>query len=265
GADQELIALTRACLSPEAMDRPRDAQAVADGLTAYLDGVQERLHKAELAEAEAKAKAIEEAKRRRLTLALAAKVLLVLSLGGGGWLWVKNERDTRQAQLSRDVNDALNQATTLREKAKAAGTGGAALFAQAREQAQRALALVENGPADSALAAQVRRLQDELDEEEKDRKLLAALEEARLKQAETVVAESRFAEERAVPLFREAFRAYGMAAGEGDPVAVAERIRRRPAALREAIVAALDEWDNLISIPKLMIAEPHREWLRAVR
>src|SRR5258708_29088848 len=43
GADQDLIALTKKCLSPEAIDRPKDARAVADGLTAYLNGVQEKL------------------------------------------------------------------------------------------------------------------------------------------------------------------------------------------------------------------------------
>ncbi len=42
GADAELIALTKACLSSEAVDRPPDANAVAAALTAYLDGVQER-------------------------------------------------------------------------------------------------------------------------------------------------------------------------------------------------------------------------------
>ena len=35
GADAELIVLTKACLCPEAIDRPKDAQAVAEGLTAY--------------------------------------------------------------------------------------------------------------------------------------------------------------------------------------------------------------------------------------
>src|SRR5262249_25165734 len=43
GADHELIALTKACLAAEAIDRPRDAREVADGLSAYLDGVQEWL------------------------------------------------------------------------------------------------------------------------------------------------------------------------------------------------------------------------------
>ncbi len=264
GADAELINLTRACLAPEAVDRPKDAQEVAEALTAHLDGVQDRLRKAELAEAEAKTKAVEEAKRRRLTLVLASTVLLAMALGGGGLLWVKVERDARQIALSRDVNEALNKATVLREQAKAVTAGGAALFAQAREQAQRALALVENGPAESALVAQVKRLQNELDQEEDDRALVAALDTARLAQAETVSGENRFARERAIPLFREAFRAYRLAAGKGDPAAAVARIRERPAPVREALLAALDEWDDLADNPIYRINEPHREWLRAV-
>src|SRR5262249_34299803 len=151
------------------------------------------------------------------------------------------ERDARRAQVSREVNDALNQATALREKSRSATTGSAASFAQAREQAQRALALVENGLVEEVLKAQVKQLQAELDAEEKDHLLVVALEEARLKQAESN-SESRFAFERAVPLFREAFRAYGLPAGEGEPKAVTEQIRQRPAVIREAIVAALDDW-----------------------
>src|SRR5205823_3963158 len=163
----------------------------------------------------------EEAKRRRLTLALAVTVLLAVLAAGGGWLHVKNEREARQAQLTREVNDALNRATALREQAKAADADAPALFAQAREQAQGALALVENGPADETLKAQVRRLQTELDEEEKDRKLVAALDEARLTQAEFDARRNCFAEERAVPKFREAFAAYGLPAGRGEAKAAA--------------------------------------------
>jgi serine/threonine-protein kinase len=263
GADAELIASTKACLAAEAIDRPKDAQAVADGLSGYLNGVQERLHQAELAEAEARAKAVEEARRRRLTLALAATVLLALTLGGGGWLWVKSEHDARQAKMTREVNEALNQATALREQARTAPTGGAALFTQARELVARARALVDNGPADPDLVSQVERLQDDLDEEEKDRKLVAALDDARLAQAETL-SENRFAPERAVPKFREAFAAYGLPAGEGEPEAAAQRIRQRPAAVREAMLDALDEWGSLAADEKLELAEPHREWLRAV-
>jgi tetratricopeptide (TPR) repeat protein len=290
GADPELITLTKACLAPEAIDRPKDAQAVAEGLTAYLDGVQERLHQAELAHAAqvarteaaqetaaqerkareaAQARAVAERQARRLTLALAGTVLLALTLGGGGWLYLKTQRDVRQAQLSRDVNEAVNKATAFREQARTASAGSAALFAQAREQAQRAVALVESGPADDTLKDRVRQLQAELDEEEKDRRLIAALDEARMAPAEALSglrgkSGYRFAKERAVPKFREAFRAYGLAAGKGEPKATAERIRQRPTAVREAILAALDEWDELAGDKTLGITEPHREWLQAV-
>jgi tetratricopeptide (TPR) repeat protein len=234
-----------------AADRPKDAQP------ASLDDIQDRLHQAE------QALAVEKARRHRLTLALAATVLLALTLGGAGWLWVKADRDARRMAVTREVNEALNQATALREQARAANNGRGALLAQAREQAQRALALVENGPADAALAAQVRQLQAELDTEEKDRTLLAALEEARLAQAETLP-ENRFAPERAVPLFRAAFRAYGLPVGEGEPEVAAQRIRQRPAAVREAIFSTLDEWDDLAGNPRLGIPEPQRVWLWAV-
>jgi serine/threonine-protein kinase len=264
GADAELIVLTKACLSPEAIDRPRDALAVADALTAYVDGVQERLHQAELAEAEAKAKAVEEAKRRRLTLALAGTVLLAVTLGGGGVLWVKSEREAHRAQVAREVNEAINRATVLREQANGATTGGAALLARAREQSQRALALAENGPADRVLKEQARQLQADLDEGEKDRQLLVALDEARLAQAETVASKNDFAKDRAVPLFREALWAYGMPAGQGEPAAVAARIRERPAPVREGLLAALEEWIDLANDPRLALTEPHGDWLRAV-
>jgi tetratricopeptide (TPR) repeat protein len=104
----------------------------------------------------------------------------------------------------------------------------------------------------------------EQDEEAKDRRLLAALEAARLAQAETVAGGSRFALERAVPLFREAFRAYGLPAGQGEPAAAVARLRARPAPVRQAVLAALDEWLDLAANPTFPIAEPHRDWLRAV-
>jgi tetratricopeptide (TPR) repeat protein len=197
-------------------------------------------------------------------VALAATVLLALTLGGGGWLWLKADRDAQRVQAMQDVNEALNRATALREQAKADRVGGAALFTQARDQVQRARELLQSSPAVAALQAQVRHLQTELDEEEKDRTLLAALDAARLAQAATAAGEHRFAVERAVPLFREALRAYGLAAGEGEPEAVAERIRQRPRAVREAITATLDEWIELAANPRYKITEPHLGWLKAV-
>jgi tetratricopeptide (TPR) repeat protein len=81
GADAELVALCRVCLSPNPADRPADGQAVADALTAYLDGVQERLQTAQRERAVALAREAEQRKRRKVQLALAATVLLAV-LGG---------------------------------------------------------------------------------------------------------------------------------------------------------------------------------------
>ena len=67
------------------------------------------------------------------------------------------------------MNEATNKATALREQAQAAPVGGALLFAQAREQAQRRWPWSRTARPTAALAAQVRQLQAELDEEEKDR------------------------------------------------------------------------------------------------
>jgi serine/threonine-protein kinase len=277
GADAELVRLALACLAPRPADRPRDARAVAEALTAYLDGVQARLRAAELAEAEARARAAGEAKRRRLALALAGTVLLAVTLGGGGGLWLQADRQARQArlqarqtELTREVNDVLRQVVALREKARTAADG-AAWFAQARERVQRALALVQAGPADEVLTAEVRRVQGELDEEEKDRQFIGAVEAAFLAQGQTVSGRSRYAFERAVPLLLEAFRAYGLAVGEGDPAAA--RLRERPPQVREAFGAALDElivqatdsrYLPKAIEPRYQLSEPQLAWLRAL-
>jgi eukaryotic-like serine/threonine-protein kinase len=72
GAEAELIALAKNCLAAAPIDRLRNAGEVAERMTAYLSGVQDRLRTAELARVEAQARAEEERKRRRITVALAA-------------------------------------------------------------------------------------------------------------------------------------------------------------------------------------------------
>lgn len=65
-------------------------------------------------------------------------------------------------------------------------------------------------------------------------------------QAELAIDGNRFAYEKAVPMFREAFLIYGLPVGTSDPGRAAERIRQRPAAVRDAIFASLEDWDILI-------------------
>jgi tetratricopeptide (TPR) repeat protein len=95
GADAEVVALCRQCLSASPVDRPTDGQAVADALTAYLNGVQERLRAAEVARAGEAARAEEatltaaeaneraKAERRARRIQVIAAGLFLLALAGG--------------------------------------------------------------------------------------------------------------------------------------------------------------------------------------
>jgi eukaryotic-like serine/threonine-protein kinase len=134
GADPELLALTKQCLAPEAADRPRDAQALADGLSAYLNGVQERLQAAQRERAVAVAQEAEQRKRRKVQLALAAAVVALL-LGGGGFAWWRHD----QAQLvrQRDARNADAVAALLDQCEEALRAGDAAKAAVVLEAAGR--------------------------------------------------------------------------------------------------------------------------------
>jgi serine/threonine-protein kinase len=287
GADGELVALARRCLAAEPWDRPRHAGEVAEQVTAYQEAVAERLRQAELARAAeearaaearataaqerkareaAQARALAERRARRLTLALAASVLLTAAAGGGFWWWLRTEREARLGHLQEQVNAALGQATAFRDQARGKTAKEAlALAGRAREQAQRAQALVEGGPPDEDLAARVRALVAELDDDDRDRRFLTELDKAQEDQTVRTPHENRFAMERALPHFRTAFRTYGVPVGEGDPAAVAARFAGRSPVVREAAVAALDEWIRLAENPRLHAAEPHRTWLRQAR
>ena len=95
GADAELVALCNRCLSPAPEDRPADGRAVAEELTAYLTGVEERLRAAEVARgaeaaradeatrtaAQATERARAERRARRALVVGSTLVLLVLVAG----------------------------------------------------------------------------------------------------------------------------------------------------------------------------------------
>jgi tetratricopeptide (TPR) repeat protein len=116
GADAELLQLAKACLAPAPQDRPRDAGAVADRMTAYLAGVQERLRRAEVERAAAQARAAAERRARRLTLGLAAAglALLLLASGAGAWVFQK------QTETAAAVQAALEKAWQFKAEGKPA-------------------------------------------------------------------------------------------------------------------------------------------------
>ncbi|HEV3386818.1 MAG TPA: serine/threonine-protein kinase, partial [Gemmata sp.] len=120
GADAELVALCRDCLSPNPTDRPANGQAVTDRMTAYLNGVQERLQAVERERAVASARAIEERRRRKVQLIAASLVLFVLLAGiAGTTVGLLNAREQRNLADSRNEQLIVANANTENEKTRA--------------------------------------------------------------------------------------------------------------------------------------------------
>ncbi len=124
GAESALIDLAKSCLAPELLDRPRDARIVAERLTDYLAGVQERLRTAELGRAAESARALEavrtaraERRARRLTAGLAAAIFAAIALGGGGTAWVVSARNAQRAAAAHETAEILDRVIVLRARA----------------------------------------------------------------------------------------------------------------------------------------------------
>src|SRR5262249_26582823 len=114
GADAALVQLALRCLAFQPLERPPNAAAVAEVVTAYRASVEQRLRAAELERAAAQAKAVEERKRRRVLLALAGVVLLAVSVAGGVWVWLERQRSDAEQHLLA----ALDSSALLQEQGK---------------------------------------------------------------------------------------------------------------------------------------------------
>jgi serine/threonine-protein kinase len=244
GADAELIALAKGCLSAEPAGRPRDAGAVAAALRAHLDSVGARLRRAELERAAAEAKVSVERRARRLTAGLAAAMLLLLAGAGGGAWWAQQQRREADAR----VGVAIDEAQLLRGQAKEAPLGDAGKYHAALAAAEKAVELARAGPASEDVrreaAALVASLQDEEGAARRDRVLLAALAEVRgPREGPTSQGPlAALAEPSADAQFAAAFRAWGLDVDGVPTAAAAARLKGRPAGVVTEVIAALDEW-----------------------
>jgi serine/threonine-protein kinase len=230
GAEGELIALVKDCLAVEPEERPRDARVVADRITAYLAGVQERVQAAERERAVAVARAIEERRRRKVQLALAASVLALTTLGGLSATYYRQQRQARAAAGAR----VIDQVTTLQTQAVAQP-----------EDIQRwevALAAVEQAdPAGdpntkARLAALQEQIRSGLEAARRDKTLLDRLVDIRSAEADDPDGSDTDAS------YAEAFRAAGIDLAKLAPAEAGARIKGRPASVATALAGALDDW-----------------------
>jgi tetratricopeptide (TPR) repeat protein len=244
GADAELVALCRACLSPDPAGRPKDGRAVADGMTAYLDGVQERLQAAQRERAVAAAREAEQRKRRQVQRALAATLVLAVLGGtaGAGIYLMEAEKErsaaalraaTEQGRLGRN-SDAV--AGLLDQAAGALRAGGPA---RARELLDAAARRADEGGADESFARLARLRAD----------LAVLIELDKVDQVRWITFPKRAV---VAARFRAALAGFGLKP-ESVPAREASA-RVSGSAVRERLVTALDQWLSAEKLP----------WVRAV-
>jgi tetratricopeptide (TPR) repeat protein len=232
GADAELVGLCRRCLSPAPVDRPADGRAVADALTAYLNGVEERLHAAERERAVALAREAEQRKRRRVLLALGAAVLLLLA-GGGAFVWWQDRQATERRAEARNkellanhgVDAALRLIPDLRKQYKF----------QAAEAALAQAVELATGGAPDRLA--------EVEQAQRDLAFVVRLDDIRYRKWIWVSqpgGKGAFNAQVAAPAYRQAFAERGLDLTRLDPAGAAERIAASP--VKAELVAAVDDW-----------------------
>ncbi len=136
GADAELVALCKRCLSADRDARPRHAGEVAKAVAAHLAAVEERARQAELD----RVRAEERRKRRRVHWVLAGAVLLLLAMAVTGAtvarLWQDAEAAKAEAETQRDTADAA-KAEALNQKWIADGAKDAEAKARAAVERER--------------------------------------------------------------------------------------------------------------------------------
>jgi serine/threonine-protein kinase len=268
GADDDLVRLAKACLTPDLAERPRHAGLVAEAVAAYQAQVQQRLQQAEVARGQAEVKAQEERRRRRVTLALAVAVVVLL-LGGSatGWWYLQQAaaQQRRLAEAQQGIATSLNEALKLRAAGLQQVDNPAAwgvTLAAARTALEHARTLLSQEPdlAETDLAQQARQAQAQLEADAKDWQLLAVFDQVRLDQSQLDPQRRHLNLAEAYPRLQQALADYGLAIGGLQPDQARERLRLRSPAVQKHVMAVLEEC--LAWVPKEEVGQ--QKWLAAV-
>ena len=214
GAEPELVALCKRCLSPKPADRPANGGEVAAAVAEFRQAAEARARQAELDRATAEATVAEGRKRRRVQLALAGAVVLLVAGAGGVAVWRAGETRDRRGQV----------AALLEEAEAALRRGDADRAAGVLDTAERA----DDGTATARRAA----AHDDL-------ALLRALD--RVDSFRWTPVRSKFPNDAPVAAeWAKVFAGAGLVPGQTPPAEFAARVTGSSA--EPAIVAALDGW-----------------------
>jgi serine/threonine protein kinase/Flp pilus assembly protein TadD len=191
------------------------------------------------------------ARRNKTGLAVAGLILFFIASLGSGVGWAVRDRAARRSQAAKDLEAALDRAEWLQGEGKRPD----ALAAFARAELLAGAAAMDLDQSERLAV-----LRERLDTEARDQEFIAQFAEIRLRaESEWHEHEFRFSPEAAVPKIREALRKYGMDIGSTSVEESADQVRGRPEAVRQQLLAALDECLSLMPLEDSQA----REWLLA--
>jgi serine/threonine-protein kinase len=213
---------------------------------------------------------------RRKPAVAAFVLVLALLLGGtvaAGFWYVQDRADQagqrlqKAARLESAVDAALGEAVALEKQAHAARANAAqwqALLSAALSAVARAELLLqaEEGSALADLQVRVGQLRAGLDAEEKDRRMVARLDEIILEYIGLDTQQSQLSWRAVLPEFGKEFERYGLSIGQTPPEKAAALIASRPDLAAGRLVAALDRWTWVLGFDPGL--KKDQQWLRAV-
>jgi eukaryotic-like serine/threonine-protein kinase len=254
GAEPDLVALCKRCLSPDKADRPRDAGEIAQAVAGLRARADERARQAELDRVRAEAESREQRKRRRVQAALGVLLLAVAAMVAFGLWW----EDRRTANLARERGAERNAA---QERLRASLDRASTALRQDR-RGEAGAALDRAGELlDVADAPDLRERYNDLRE---DQAAVMALDQV-WSRANAIIDDRvpgatrrddrflRFDEGAARTGYPAALAARGLkVGGRQDRAGAAAQIAR--SAIRDRLISALDDW-----LP--VAAQVDRGWL----
>ncbi|MCI0462915.1 MAG: tetratricopeptide repeat protein, partial [Gemmataceae bacterium] len=207
--------------------------------------------------------------KRALAAAAVLGVALLVAVGGvaGSLGWLASQEAVRRAQVTAEGAAALRQAESLAERALTVSDHPDQWKAEldaafAALKPAQALLAGHRDLLDPALQAQVRALADRLDADEKDRVMVATVEQIRLGRTEPSIRAGRITSDAAAR-YQKAFAAYGVVAQVTTAKQVAELLGRKHPGIRTALVDAMYDW----GLASSLAPEPDkklRDWLARV-